>query len=53
MCVMCADWRQYSPKSSGVTPRRPKRARKLPKTADRVLDAPNLLNDFCECICIY
>ncbi len=42
------DWQQYSPKPRGVTPKRPSRARKLPKTADRVLDAPNLLNDFCE-----
>ncbi len=34
------------------TPKRPSArkiaVRKIPKTADRVLDAPNILNDFCK-----
>ncbi len=50
-----ADWQQYTPKRRVSTKK--SRPRKLPKSADRVLDAPNLLNDFCEwrsynvCLC--
>ncbi len=41
------DWHQYTPKRR--VPNKKSRPRKLPKSAERVLDAPNLLNDFCEC----
>ena len=41
-------WSSYSTPTSS-TPAGKKRTRKIPKSAEKVLDAPNLINDFCEC----
>ena len=43
----------WSPYLSSHIPSSNKKARKLPNAPDKVLDAPNLINDYCECISIW
>lgn len=49
--ILCADWQEYSPRQPPSV-KKVNKVRKLPKCADRVLDAPNLINDFCESVTI-
>ena len=39
----------WSPYLSSHTPSSNKKTRKLPKAPEKVLDAPNLINDYCKC----
>ena len=48
--VVVGDYWENSPvlSSSSVNRKKTQRRRKIPKQAEKILDAPNLVNDFCK-----